>query len=131
MARGGETMNTRSTEETHSKRAVINMLRYAGCKATPVDGRVVFTGPSGEHSLELSVSSVERILAHWHGFAGDPKNGGSWARVRAPIRGTERLCDLCDGNLGLWTVATDHGAYCSGACADEAHADFGDGDAQE
>jgi hypothetical protein len=31
--------------------------------------RVVFTGGSrGEHSIDLSVSSRERILAHWRGY---------------------------------------------------------------
>jgi len=124
-------MKTQPTEATPSQHEVISILRYAGCKAAVVEGRVVFTGPSGEHSIDLSVSSVERILAHWHGFVGDPQNGGAWARVRAPLRKTEWLCDLCDHSLGLWTVATDHGAYCSGACADEAHADIGDGDTQE
>lgn len=34
-----------------------------------VGGRVVFKGgKSGEHSIDISVSSPERVLAHWEGY---------------------------------------------------------------
>jgi hypothetical protein len=32
------------------------------------DARIVFRGGAGEHSLDVFVSSSERILAHWEGY---------------------------------------------------------------
>jgi hypothetical protein len=48
-------------------------------------GRVLFTGGKyGDHSLQLNVSSPERIHAHWEGYC--ESNGGEalgpWLRVR-------------------------------------------------
>lgn len=43
-----------------------------GTMTTLEDGRVTFSGRTGAHSIHYSVSSDERILAHWKGFS-EPK----------------------------------------------------------
>lgn len=106
--------------QTEAARDLLLLLCYAGCAASIEGDRIAFVGPSGHHSLDLLTSTQERILAHWHGFVG--QNGGGWALVRKPVRGQEGICDLCDMPLVGLTVATDHGSYCSGECAESEHA---------
>ena len=43
-------------------------LRRGNCSAKVSKNQIVFCGPSGEHSLDLRVSSLERVLSHWRGF---------------------------------------------------------------
>lgn len=114
--------------QTEAARALLPLLDYAGCGASIEGDRIAFVGPSGRHSLDLLTSAEERILAHWHGFVG--LNGGGWAIVRKPIRGQESVCDLCDAPLVGLFVATDHGSYCSGACAESERAAMAEADGE-
>lgn len=38
------------------------------------EGRFVMTGPSGGHSLMIIATDIDRLNAHWSGFAADPRN---------------------------------------------------------
>jgi hypothetical protein len=38
------------------------------------DSRFVMRGPSGTHSLLVSATPHGRLVAHWKGFCGDPRN---------------------------------------------------------
>ena len=52
--------------------------REPACWVTVDGGRIVFTGGRfGEHSLDVRVSSRERVLAHWAGYceANDAREG--------------------------------------------------------
>ena len=40
------------------------------CYAYVADGRIYFAGNQQKHSLDIGVSSEERVLAHWGGYVG-------------------------------------------------------------
>ncbi len=37
------------------------------------------TNPSGGHSLTVSVTDANRLLAHWNGFVANQKNPQAWS----------------------------------------------------
>lgn len=41
---------------------------------TYVDGLFVMTGPSGTHRLDVHMTNLERLNAHWAGFCADTSN---------------------------------------------------------
>jgi hypothetical protein len=56
---------------SQAKRLASNLRRKSPrglCTAKVVKNQIRFSGPSGEHALDLGVSSLERIVAHWQGF---------------------------------------------------------------
>jgi len=53
---------------TGAAKRLAKHLKRGGCSARVSKGQIVFSGPSGEHDLDISVSSLERIVAHWQGF---------------------------------------------------------------
>lgn len=36
--------------------------------------RFLMTGPTGEHSIDIDSSSLDRVNAHWVSFVSDPRN---------------------------------------------------------
>lgn len=56
---------------SQAKRLAKNLRRRCPrgvCTAKVVKNQIRFSGPSGEHSLDLRVSDLERVLSHWRGF---------------------------------------------------------------
>ena len=83
--------------------ATLQMLGTLGTKLAVVvalDGdRLTFTGATGSHSLDVTVSNDARALAHFRGFAeGQPAwERGLVALERGPAKNDCGICDLIDG----------------------------------
>lgn len=45
--------------------------------------KFVMSGPSGVHVLDVHMTSLERLNAHWAGFCADPRNQFKNPMVRA------------------------------------------------
>lgn len=97
--------------------------------ATYTDEQVVFSGGSGgKHSLWLSVSSPERIKAHWDGYCenNDAKavDSSEVIRVRKLTRGQVQWCHNALNTAGMDTehdvteTATFGGSYVEGTRED-------------
>ncbi len=108
--------------------ALLPLMSLNGCKPSVEGDRLVFRGPSGEHSLDILVSGPDRVLAHWEGFVGAP-----WAVIRKPGREDRHYdCTECGTYLPKTNhmVATDFGDFCCGACADLYRATMDEADAE-
>lgn len=78
-------------------RRLARHMKRGGCSAKVSKGRIVFSGPSGEHSLDISVSGLDRIIAHWQGFL---SNNG--VELKPGLRGLVALDDYSgSGELKL------------------------------
>lgn len=107
--------------------ALLPLMDYAGCLASLEGDDVVFTGATGRHALDLSVTDAARALAHWDGFASDARNGGRWARVRRLDREERAMgCQDCGEGLAEYGVATDFGFFCTGTCAETHRSELGE-----
>lgn len=78
------------------------------------DGRIHFVGsPTGEHSLSISASTEERVVAHWQGYAESAyRRGGACARreeesIAARLAVGDEVAFI-RGMFGYWHGTVEH-----------------------
>jgi hypothetical protein len=81
-------------------------MKRGGCSAKVSKGRIVFSGPSGEHSLDVSVSGLDRIIKHWQGFL---SNNG--VELKPGLRGLVALDDYDGGGTLKLVIGRLNGQF--------------------
>lgn len=64
---------------TNQAKRLAKVMKRGGCSARVSKNQIIFSGLDGEHSLDLRVSTLDRVLAHWRGFCG---NNGAEVEVK-------------------------------------------------
>lgn len=52
----------------------IERLHFQRAAIQKQGDRLLMTGPSGEHSIDIAASDLDRVNAHWTTFATSPAN---------------------------------------------------------